>query len=95
MCWRAARGYLKKQHPTCHQAWTFYLLGNVGSEEDPDYADFEPLMYDLLCDLGTMARRDALNLSIKLEENGGNSPTRTDMTEVREPVFSVFGMVHL
>jgi len=47
--------------------------------------DFD-LAYELLNDLEAMARRDALNLSFKLESNKGNSETKTAMLEVRLPV---------
>jgi len=43
--------------------------------------------YELLDDLGAMARRDALNLSLTLEANRGNTLTKNMMLEVRRPVF--------
>ena len=61
----------------CHQAWRFYLQSDVGLELP---------LYKLLYDLGTMARRDALNLSLMLEANRGNPQTRNKMLEVRRPV---------
>ena len=69
-----AKGYLRKQHPSCHHAWKFYLQGNSGNENK------------LLHDLGTMARRDALNLSLTLEANQGNRQMKNQMLEVRRPV---------
>jgi len=74
---RTATGYLQEQHATCHQAWRFYLQSDVGLELPH---------YKLLYDLGTMARRDALNLSLMLEANRGNPQTRNKMLEVRGPL---------
>ena len=78
---RIAKSYLRKQHP-CHQAWRFYC-GDSGSEAD---SIDEPSVYELLYDLGAMARRDALNLSFKLELNRGYSQTKIEMLEVCGPV---------
>jgi len=64
---RTATGYLQGQHPTCHQAWRFYLQSNVGLKLP---------LYKLLYDLGTMARCDAPNLSLTLEANRGNPQTK-------------------
>jgi hypothetical protein len=76
----------RKQHPSCHQAWGFYLQGNSGSEDDLDDTDYELPVYKLLGDLGAMAQRDALNLSLRLEANRGNPQMKNEMLEVRRPV---------
>ena len=82
-----AKGYLRKQHPNCHQAWRFYLQGDSGSESK------------LLNDLGTMARRDALNMSLTLEANQWNTHMKNEMLKVRNPflglslIFTILGAV--
>jgi hypothetical protein len=77
--WHTAENYLRKQHPSCHRAWKFYVDGRLenGSEmDDMDYA-----ADNLLYELGVMARRDALNLSL--------SPgMKSKMLEVCDPFFS-------
>jgi hypothetical protein len=85
----AAKGYLRKQHYSCHQAWKFYLQDVSGSEEDSDDpddsddTDYNVQIYDLIRDLGTMARRDALNSSLTMEENGASCKTKQSRLEVR------------
>ena len=83
---RTAKSYLRKQHPSCHQAWRFYCQGDSGSEDDSIDYDYNPPIYELLSDLEAMARRDALNLSFTLESNRGNSQTKIEMLEVCLPV---------
>jgi hypothetical protein len=78
---RSAKGYLRKQHPSCHQAWRFYLQSNSRKE-----GSFDTIECKLLKDLGTMARRDALNLSFTLEADRGNLQIKNTMLEVRRPV---------
>jgi hypothetical protein len=80
---RTAKGYLRNQHPSCHQAWKFYLQHD-GRGEDGGNTD-----YDLLDDLGAMARRYALNLSLTLEANRGNFQTKNKMLEVRRPFLGL------
>lgn len=55
----------------------------MGREDDFDY---EPLVDKLLSDLQAMARRDALNSSITLELNQGNSQMKAEMSEVCWPI---------
>jgi len=94
ICWRTAKGYLQKQHPSCHQAWKFYLRGDPGSEDDSDYTDFERPVYEFLRDLGAMAGRDALKLSLTLEANHGNFQMKNKMLEVRGPISELRGRIH-
>jgi hypothetical protein len=89
MCLSPAKSYLRKQHHSCHQAWKFRLQDDSGSEgEEEDDTDYEIRVYDLIRDLGTIARRDALNLNLTMEENGANSKTTNELSEVRGHQFS-------
>jgi len=51
---------LKKQHPSCHHAWKS-LVDNESDDE-------EFSIYDLLHELGIIARREVLRLNFESEE---------------------------
>ena len=85
--WRIAKDYLNKQHLSCHQAWKFYIDRQREREEEEDDDDgvddsLPSATYELLNELGNMARRDALNLSITLETNNRNPSMKDKMVEV-------------
>jgi hypothetical protein len=74
----AAEEYLKKQHFSCHHAWKTFIEGDgmtlddededEDEDEDSDSSGMgqnsEHSILDLLKDLGTVARRDVLKLSM-------------------------------
>ena len=62
-----AEKYLETRHSSCHHGWKTYITDDEGREID-QYAD-EDNIYDLLDDLGTIARRDVLHMSLVINEH--------------------------
>jgi macrodomain Ter protein organizer (MatP/YcbG family) len=74
-----AEKYLETQHSSCHYGWKTYITDNEGREIDR-YAD-EDNIYDLLDNLGTIARRDVLQMSFVINEHP-NENKKTEMIQV-------------
>jgi hypothetical protein len=74
-----AEKYLETQHSSCHHGWKTYITDDEGREIDR-YAD-EDNIYDLLDNLGTIARRDVLQMSFVISEHP-NENKKNEMIQV-------------
>ena len=74
-----AEKYLETQHSSCHHGWKTYVTDGEGREIDR-YAD-EDSVYDLLDELGTIARRDVLQMSFIIDEHP-NENKKNEMIQV-------------
>jgi hypothetical protein len=74
-----AEKYLETRHSSCHHGWKTYITDNEGREIDRD-ADADNI-YDLLDDLGTIARRDVLQMSFVINEHP-NENKKNEMIQV-------------
>ena len=72
-----AEKYLETQHSSCHHGWKTYI--DEGREID-QYAAADNI-YDLLDDLGTIARRDVLQMSFVIDEHP-NENKKNEMIQV-------------
>ena len=70
-----AEKYLETRHSSCHHGWKTY----IGREIDQDAAADN--IYDLLDDLGTIARRDVLQMSFAIDEHP-NENKKNEMIQV-------------
>ena len=75
---------MQRQHYTCHRAWKVY----VNQHLDNGYEFGGLPVHVLLRELKTIARRDALKFSLKLEMNPNDVFMKNKMLEVSEPFFS-------
>jgi hypothetical protein len=77
-----AERYLETQHSSCHHGWKTYISDDEGREIDR-YAD-EDNIHDLLDNLGTIARRDVLQMSFVINEHP-NENKKNEMIQVFPP----------
>ena len=75
-----AKDYVLAQDSSCHRAWKFYI-DRLREDEYDDLEDSQAAI-DLLHELGIIARRDALNLSLALESQASNFRMKDKMIKV-------------
>jgi hypothetical protein len=70
-----AKDYLKRLHPSCRHAWQSYLDSEDESDIDSELAS------DLLEELGTLARREVMQISFEIEVDP-NQAQKDEMIKV-------------
>ena len=74
-----AEKYLETQHSSCHHGWKTYITDDEGREINRD-VDADKIL-DLLDNLGTIARRDVLQMSFDINEHP-NENKKNEMIQV-------------